>query len=158
LDDIICVEIIEYFTSARICDIHRFLTTKMPTMSLELVENGMSIVLPPNRHSNNNHNLSSSSTDTDNESMDVVVAPLTTTNSSTQTMKQQKRKRNNRRHTVQTSTSNNKRRDTIQLFAFDSDVTANTGDNVSTGRPRRTVSYCVLVFCLYLFILYSIPI
>ena len=117
----------------------------MPTMSLELFENGMSIVLPPNRHSNNN-NLSSTS-DTDNESMDVVVAPPLTTTNSTQTRKQQKRKRN-RRHTVQTSTSktNNKRRDTIQLFAFDSDVTANIGENVSTGRPRRTVSYCVLCF------------
>jgi len=108
-------------------------TSKMPTMSLELVENGMSIVLqPPNRRSNNN-NSSSSTSDTDNE----------------QTIKQQKRKRNNRRHTVQqtsTSNNNNKRRDTIQLFAFDSDVTSNTGEDVSTGRPRRTVSYCFLCF------------
>ena len=123
----------------------------MPTMSLELVENGMSIVLPPNRHPNYN-NSSSSTADTDNESMDVVVAPpLTTTNSFTQTIKQQKRKRN-RRHTVQTSTSsNNKRRDTIQLFAFDSDVTSNIGENVSTGRPRRTVSYlqCFQFWLIY---------
>jgi len=124
-------------------------------MSLELVENGMSIVLPPNRHSNNN-NSSSSSTDTDNETMDVVVAPPLTTTSSTQTIKQQKRKRN-RRHTVQTSTSNNKRRDTIQLFAFDSDVTSNTGENVSTGRPRRTVSYYLcFVFCITCYIEYQI--